>query len=351
MERRGGKRVLERQPVQASIEVITGSMLSGKSDELIRIIRRLPHAKYSVMVFKPDTDFRRGTETINSASGAEHKAYSVKRAVNILEVLNDVNPNVDVVAIDEAQFFDMNLVEVCQILAASGKRVIVAGLDLDFRGEPFGPMGKLKQIATHTQTEHAQCSVCGREASRTQRIFIDKDGKIRPAHYDEPQVVVGAEELYQARCLDHHEVPGRPETGVLNGKEKDSGLNILISGSNREIGEMVVKVLEKAKLKYYRSPVKSDDVKHQTDEEKLKRNNCDLAIFVSGRGDGVQELKEWKETGKPGLFLVRGPLDVANWHSSVKALVDDRIGVFTNAKELKQIVMSYVREIRLQVKR
>jgi thymidine kinase len=109
-----------------------------------------------------------------------------------------------VVAIDEAQFFEAEVGVLCQALAARGVRVIVAGLDQDFRGEPFGPMPQLMSLAEHVDKLHAICAICGGEASRTQRLINDQ-----PAWYDDPVVVVGASELYEARCREHHHVPRR----------------------------------------------------------------------------------------------------------------------------------------------
>jgi thymidine kinase len=193
--------------MQAGIDVICGPMFSGKSDELIRRIRRFPYAGFVVMAFKPFGDDRRGINSINSEDGAHFDAIVVMTSK---EILTYVDEETNVVAIDEGQFFDEELPEVCRELAARGKKVIVAGLDKNFRGEPFGPMGELKQEADHVDTLHAYCTACGRLASRTQRIKI-VDGERMPANYDDPIILVGAKEAYEARCRTHHEVPGRPE--------------------------------------------------------------------------------------------------------------------------------------------
>lgn len=184
-----------------SIEVITGSMFSGKTDELIRRLRRARIAKQNVQVFKPVIDNRYAVEKVTSHAGTEFDATPVAAAAEILPL---VRPDTTVVALDEAQFFEAAVAELCQALAARGVRVIIAGLDQDFRGEPFGPMPHLMSLAEHVDKLHAICAVCGGEASRTQRL-IDN----RPAHYDEPIVVVGASELYEARCREHHAVPHR----------------------------------------------------------------------------------------------------------------------------------------------
>jgi thymidine kinase len=188
--------------ITGSIEVITGSMFSGKTDELIRRLRRARIARQPVQVFKPVIDNRFALEKVTSHAGTEFEATPVAESRQILARLL---PGTTVVAVDEAQFFDLAVPDVCQQLAARGIRVIAAGLDQDFRGEPFGPMPRLLALAEDVLKLHAICVVCGAPASRTQRLI---DG--RPAHYDDPVVLVGASELYEARCREHHEVPGRP---------------------------------------------------------------------------------------------------------------------------------------------
>lgn len=192
---------------QPEIIVICGPMFSGKSDELIRRVRRLPYEGLKVQAFTPKLDNRRGGDTINSEDGVTFPATSVAASIEILAL---VAHDTHVVAIDEAQFFDSNLPGVCNTLASQGKRVIVAGLDKNFRGEPFGPMGELKYEADHVDTLHAFCAICRRPASRTQRIKIIEGERI-PARYDDPLILVGATEAYEARCREHHEVPGKPE--------------------------------------------------------------------------------------------------------------------------------------------
>lgn len=197
------ERYAERRPIQPELIVFCGPMFSGKSDELIRELKKSPHAGYKVLAFKPLLDNRRGDDTINSQNGIEYPAIPVISSKDILRVSFT---NIDIIGIDEAQFLDDELPEVCLELVARGKKVIVAGLDKDFRGEPFGPMAKLKQEADHVETFHAFCAVCRESASFTQRIING-----RPANYNDPVVIVGADELYQARCRKHHEVPGRPK--------------------------------------------------------------------------------------------------------------------------------------------
>jgi thymidine kinase len=181
------------------VEVIVGSMFSGKTDELIRRLRRATIAKQKVQVFKPAIDVRYSEAKVTSHAGSDYDAHPIKSAAQLMEQLD---PDTTVVAIDEAQFFDSELVKIVQNLADGGLRVIVAGLDTDFRGEPFGPMPTLMAQAERVDKVHAICMKCGEEASRTQRLL---DGK--PAHYNDPVVVIGASELYEARCRQHHEVP------------------------------------------------------------------------------------------------------------------------------------------------
>jgi thymidine kinase len=174
-------------------------MFSGKTDELIRRLIRARIAKQKVQVFKPAIDVRYAVEKVTSHAGADFDAIPVQKAADILGKLDE---DTTVVGIDEAQFLDEYVVKVAQELAELGKRVLVAGLDMDFRGEPFGPMPLLMSKAERVDKLHAICMVCGEEASRTQRLVNGK-----PARYDDPVVIVGAAELYEARCRIHHEVP------------------------------------------------------------------------------------------------------------------------------------------------
>jgi thymidine kinase len=182
-----------------SIEVICGSMFSGKTDELIRRLVRAQIARQKVQVFKPAVDMRFAATKVISHAGADLDAVPVDRAA---EILHTIEPETTVVGIDEAQFMDAEVVDVVQTLVAQGRRVLVAGLDMDFRGEPFGVMPVLMSKAERVDKLHAICMICGGEASRSQRLLNGK-----PARYDEPIVIVGASELYEARCRTHHEVP------------------------------------------------------------------------------------------------------------------------------------------------
>ena len=181
------------------IEVVCGSMFSGKTEELIRRLVRATIARQKVQVFKPAVDIRYAVEKVTSHTGSDFDAIPVEKAADIRERVDD---ETTVVAVDEAQFFDNEIVVVAQELAARGIRVIVAGLDLDFRGEPFGPMPVFMAKAEKVDKLHAICMTCGNEASRTQRLVNGE-----PARYDDPVVIVGASELYEARCREHHDVP------------------------------------------------------------------------------------------------------------------------------------------------
>jgi thymidine kinase len=186
------------------IEVICGVMFSGKSEELIRRVRRAIIAKRSVQVFKSHLDERyAGIYRISSHDGRSVEAVPVDSAAQIAQ---RIEANTHVVAIDEAQFLDNSIVPLATTLAERGVRVIVAGTDTDFRGEPFGPMPQLLAVAEVVDKLHAICVVCGNPASRNQRLI---EG--RPARYDSPIIMVGGEESYEARCRGCHRVPRKDE--------------------------------------------------------------------------------------------------------------------------------------------
>ena len=181
------------------IEVICGSMFSGKTEELIRRVKRAQIARKRVQVFKPAIDTRYSTEHVSSHDGVRAQAVPVSSAGEIADLLDDAT---EVIAIDEVQFLNTEVVELCEALAAAGKRVIVAGLDQDFRGESFGALPELMARAEHVDKLQAICVQCGRPASRTQRLING-----HPASYDDPIILVGATEAYEARCRMCHEVP------------------------------------------------------------------------------------------------------------------------------------------------
>ena len=174
------------------IEVIAGCMFSGKTEELIRRLRRAQIAKLNVQIFKPKIDDRYSSDEIVSHSDQSLPSTIVEFSKDILKKANSAQ----VIGIDEAQFFDNNLVDVCNELASQGKRVIVAGLDMDYRGEPFEPIPQLLAIAEYITKALAICVVCGDPANMTQR-------KISSAE----RVVVGALDSYEARCRKHHYKP------------------------------------------------------------------------------------------------------------------------------------------------
>lgn len=175
------------------IEVIAGCMFSGKTEELIRRLRRAMIAKQKVIVFKPKIDNRYAEREIVSHSEQSLPSEVVEDASEILELAKDAQ----VVGIDEAQFFKMNIVDVANKLADDGKRVIIAGLDQDYRGQPFEPMPQLLAIAEYITKTLAICVVCGNPADRTQRKTPVKD-----------RVVVGAADIYEARCRKCHTIYG-----------------------------------------------------------------------------------------------------------------------------------------------
>jgi thymidine kinase len=184
------------------IELICGSMFSGKTEELIRRLVRAEIARQKVQVFKPALDQRYKPNQVNSHSGTYYQATVVESAADIARLVAE---ETNVVAIDEVQFFDWQVADLCDRLANQGRRVILAGLDLDFRGEPFGPMPLLMTQAEMVDKLNAICMTCGAPASRTQRLING-----RPAYYDDPVIMVGASEVYEARCRRHHEVPRNP---------------------------------------------------------------------------------------------------------------------------------------------
>jgi thymidine kinase len=190
------------------IEVIAGVMFSGKSEELIRRVRRSLIAKKRVQVFKSHLDDRySGVYAVGSHDGRTIEAVPVDSTEQIALRLD---PMAQVVAIDEAQFLDGGIVALANSLANRGRRVILAGIDTDFRGEPFGPMPQLMCVAEVVDKLHAICVLCGAPATRNQRLI---DGK--PARYDSPQVMVGGAEAYEARCRSCHKILPAEESGDL----------------------------------------------------------------------------------------------------------------------------------------
>ncbi|WP_375317618.1 thymidine kinase [Spiroplasma endosymbiont of Virgichneumon dumeticola] len=180
------------------IEVITGCMFAGKTEEFMRRINRLQYAKRKVLVFKPKVDIRYDAKKVVSHKGVAITAIVIN---DPLEILKYVNENVAAIAIDEVQFFNPIIIEVIKQLADSNKQVIVAGLDQDFRGEPFSVMKELLALAEFVTKLDAVCVECGQAATRTQRIINGKEAK-----YDDEIILIGAQEQYEARCRIHHRV-------------------------------------------------------------------------------------------------------------------------------------------------
>ena len=181
-----------------SLTVVTGSMFSGKTEELIRRVRRALYARKRIQVFKHALETRSEPEEIRSHAGLRAAAVAVSSSS---EILSSVDSGTDIVAVEEAQFFDAGVLGALQGLADAGYEVVASGLDQDFRGEPFGPMADLMAVADEVVKLRAICARCGRDASRTQRLIGGA-----PAPASAPTILVGAAEHYEARCRLHHEV-------------------------------------------------------------------------------------------------------------------------------------------------
>lgn len=184
------------------IEVICGSMYAGKTEELLRRIRRIEYAKKTILVFKPKLDNRYSESEVVSHNNERVKSINIS---NPKDILKYIDPLPYAIAIDEVQFLDKEVITICEELANRGIRVILAGLDKDFRGEPFGIMPELLARAEYVTKLNAICQVCGAPATRTQRIING-----RPAKYSDPIILVGAKEHYEARCRHCHVVDGKP---------------------------------------------------------------------------------------------------------------------------------------------
>ncbi len=186
------------------VEVITGSMFAGKSEELIRRLKRMSFAQKNILVFKPKIDDRYHKSDVVSHAGNSFNAKAVSSAKEILEAYYK-KPETEVIGIDEIQFFDQDIVDVVDYLADEGVIVYCAGLEKDFREEAFGPMAELLVKAEFVTKLTAVCMKCGAAATRTQRIINGK-----PANYNDPIIMVGANEFYEPRCRQCHEVTNKP---------------------------------------------------------------------------------------------------------------------------------------------
>jgi thymidine kinase len=197
------------------IEVVCGSMFSGKTEELMRRVKRAQYARQKVQVFKPKIDNRYSENHVQSHDANRVPSIPVSHSKDILNLVDD---NTRVVGIDEIQFFDDEVVEVCNKLAYRGIRVVCAGLDMDFRGQPFGPMPKLLSIAESVTKLQAICVVCGMPASRSQRLVGDQG-----------VVAVGAKEMYEARCRFCH------EPNVIHSPQTEPGLKTTLNSSHETL--------------------------------------------------------------------------------------------------------------------
>lgn len=223
MVRNHVKRIRRRYGSHGSVEGIVGCMFSGKTDELIRRLRLAQIAGETVLAFKPRIDNRYTVRWIASHTGGRFKAHPVSSVAQILSIVTIEKPTV--VGIDEIQFLGEGASVLVQELASRSIRVIFAGLNLDFRSEPFGPMTSLMPQADQLEMMTAICSVCGGDATRSQRLING-----HPARYNDPVVKVGAAELYEARCRRHHKVPGKSQRDYRKApkglpKSPDAGLD------------------------------------------------------------------------------------------------------------------------------
>lgn len=208
-----------------SVTVICGSMFSGKTEELIRLVRRAMHARKIVQVFKSSLETRCDTTVIRTHDGTCFNAIAVPNTRTLESLLQS---DVQVIGIEEVQFFDEAIIDFCVRMADRGIQVIAAGLDQDFRGLPFGVMPQLLALAENVMKLHAICKVCGEEASRTQRLV---DG--RPAAWDEPTILIGADESYEARCRRCHRVRKVPRA-FRSGVPRESGEGEALKPSPRK---------------------------------------------------------------------------------------------------------------------
>ena len=216
-----------------SLEVITGSMFSGKSEELIRRLRRAKYAKQKVVVFSPSIDNRYGENGIYSHGNESLEAYSVN-SVDQMEKIMTENIDAQVIGIDEVQFLGENVVKFCKKYVEYGKRIIVAGLDMSFRAEPYHPVPELMSISDRVDKLNAICTVCGKPAYASQRLINGE-----PAYYDDPLVMVGASENYEAKCRRHH---------IVKHREEEKGKIIFLVGTEIDAGKKEVEKMYKEKV-------------------------------------------------------------------------------------------------------
>lgn len=207
-------------PFSSQLEIICGPMFSGKTEELIRRVRRAQIARQKVQIFKPALDTRYSEEKVVSHSSLEINAQPVKSATDIFGLIKD---STRVIAIDEVQFFDLEVVAIAAKLARRGYRVICAGLDLDYLGRPFGPMPYLLAIADNVTKVQAICTVCGAPASKSQRIT-----------QDDSKVLLGANESYEARCNNHFDLEDSAESITFGNNEFEFQTQLSVNKSVEE---------------------------------------------------------------------------------------------------------------------
>jgi len=199
------------QTFPGKLEVICGSMFSGKTEELLLRLRRAEYAKKNVITIKHEIDNRKSFSCIVSHNGVQREAYPVGSCEDGLQALTDfVDDTVDVIGIDEIQFFPSDVISIVLKMVDEGKRVIVAGLDLDFRREPFSVVPALMALADEVMKLRAICVVCGNDANFTQRLINGE-----PANYDDPTILVGGEECYEARCRQCHKMGSKSRMALV----------------------------------------------------------------------------------------------------------------------------------------
>lgn len=230
-------------PKIGTLEVITGSMFSGKSEELIRRLRRAKFAKQKVVTFKHSVDNRYGENGVFSHRKESIFAYPVKDVAE-MEKIMDENIDAEIIGIDEVQFFGDEIVDFCKKYVNFGKRVIVAGLDLSFRAEPYEPVPELMAIADEVDKLHAICTVCGKPAYASQRLL---DGK--PAYYEDPLVMVGTSENYEARCKRHF---------IINHRNEKKAKIYFFVGTEINVGKKFVEEM------YIKNLAKHENIKSET---------------------------------------------------------------------------------------
>lgn len=267
------------------LEVITGSMFSGKSEELIRRLRRAEYAKQKIVVFKHSIDNRYGEKGIFSHGRESFEAYPVN-TVEQMEEIMDKNIDTDVIGIDEVQFFGEKIVNFCKKYVEYGKRVIIAGLDMSFRAEPYHPMPELMSISDQTDKLQAICTICGKPAYASQRIINGE-----PAYYEDPLVMVGASENYEARCRRHHIVRYKEEKGKIYfiigtepdvGKKKVEDIYSSSLGGDVKIVNMVLKGnIEETGLNHEESGAALLELREKI-EKSIKENDYVLVRVVGG---------------------------------------------------------------------